>query len=102
MSAISSRVYGCSRVSDDALRDAALDDVTPVEHHHAIGDRSYECEVVGDEDDRKSLLPAQVFEELDDRRLDRNVEGRGDLVADEHLRLARERASHRDALTLAA
>ena len=44
----------------------------------------------------------EVLEQAHDRGLHRDVEGRGDLVADQHLGLGRERARDRDALALAA
>src|SRR5690606_17701246 len=45
---------------------------------------------------------AQVLEQVDDLRLDRDVERRDRLVADDELRLERERARDADALPLPA
>ena len=44
------------------------------------------------------LLGLQLDEQVEDRRLHRDVEGRGRLVADDELRVAGERAGDRDAL----
>ena len=48
----------------------------------------------------KSLL--QLLEQVDDLRLDRDVERRDRLVADDEVRVERERAREADALALAA
>ena len=47
-------------------------------------------------------LGLQLDEQVEDRRLHRDVERRGRLVADDELRVARERAGDRDALLEAA
>ena len=59
-------------------------------------------QVVRDEDDRQPELVLELREQVDDLRLDRDVE-RGDrLVGDDQLRLQRDRARDADALALAA
>ena len=60
----------------------------PLEHHDAVGDRADEGEIVGDEQDREVLGLLQVLEQPHDRRLHGGVEGGGDLVADQDVRLA--------------
>ncbi len=47
-------------------------------------------------------LVLQVLEQVEDLRLDRDVERRDRLVADDQLRLERERAGDADPLALAA
>ena len=62
----------------------------------------HDAEVVRDEEHGEVELAAQAQEQVDDLRLDRNVE-RGDrLVADEEVRLHGERAGDGDALALPA
>ena len=59
-------------------------------------------EVVADEEVGEPELLLQVLEQVDDLRLDRDVE-RGDrLVADDELRVERQRPGDADALALAA
>ena len=70
---------------DDARRD--------VPHHG---------EVVRDEEIGQAALALQCFQQIDDLPLDRHVERRHRLVADDELRLDRERARDADALALAA
>ena len=59
-------------------------------------------EVVRDEDDRQPEVALEVAQQVEDLRLDRDVEGGDRLVGDDQLRLERERAGHADALPLAA
>ena len=59
-------------------------------------------EVVRDEEVREIELPLQLLEQVDDLRLDRDIERRDRLVEDHEVRVDRERASDADALALAA
>jgi hypothetical protein len=63
---------------------------------------SHHREVVGDEDIGKAEAALQVSHEVDDLCLNRDVECRHRLVADDQLRLDRERTSDADALALPA
>ncbi len=60
------------------------------------------AEIVADEEDREVEVAAQLHEQVQDLRLDRHVERRHRLVADEELGADGERAGDADALTLAA
>ena len=59
-------------------------------------------EVVRDEDVGEVELALEVLEQVEDLRLHRDVERRHRLVADDQLRLQRERARDADPLALAA
>ena len=58
-----------------------------------------ECQVVGDEEDRRSQLGRELFQLVQDPALDGHVEGRGGFVGDEQLRPAGQ--AHRDQCALA-
>jgi hypothetical protein len=60
------------------------------------------AEVVRDEDVGQAELLAQVFQQVDDLRLDGHVECAHGLVADDQLRAHRQRPRDADALALAA
>src|SRR5205814_5052446 len=79
-----------------------LDDVPLAHNGDVVCDRADESEVVRNEEKPDAHVLPEVGEELDDRRLDRDVERRGDLVADEQYGLGGESAGDRDSLTLAA
>ena len=86
----------------DRLAVAELDDAAEVHHGDAVGDLPDHRQVVRDEDVGEVELALQVPQQVQDLRLDRDVE-RGDrLVADDQLRRERERARDADALPLAA
>ena len=79
-----------------------LDDGAEIHHRDAVGDVLYDGEIVRDEDVGEPEPVLQVAQQIEDLRADRDVE-RGDrLVADDQLRLDRERARNGDALALAA
>ena len=81
---------------------ADLADLAEVHDGDPVADVLHHREVVGDEDQRQAVARLHVLEQVEDLRLHRHVE-RGDrLVADDQLRLGRDRAGDRDALALAA
>ena len=79
-----------------------LDHATEVHHGHAVGDVPHDREIVGDEDVGQAQLVLQLFHQVDHLRLDRHVQGRDRLVADEDLRVQRDASGDADALTLTA
>jgi hypothetical protein len=54
-------------------------------HHHAVGVAADDLEVVGDEQHRHPLAPAQLREQFEHLGLDGDVERRGRLVGDQEL-----------------
>jgi hypothetical protein len=85
-----------------ARRRRDLHDPAEVHHRDARREVAHHREVVADEEVGEPELLLQVLEQVDHLRLDRNVE-RGDrLVADDELRVERERPGDADALALAA
>src|SRR3546814_9362920 len=58
--------------------------------------------MVGDEETGKAESSSQPLQELDHLRLDRDVERRQRLVADDHFRSERDGAGYGDALPLSA
>ncbi len=90
------------RVVVELLGGRDLDDPAEVHDRDPRRDVTDDREVVGDEQVRQPELPLQVLHQVDDLRLDRDVE-RGDrLVGDDEVRIERECAGEADALALAA
>ena len=79
-----------------------LGGLAEVHHHHPVGDVPHDVEVVRDEDVGQAELPLEVLEEIEDLRLHGDVERRDRLVAEDELRVHRERARDADPLPLAA
>ena len=73
-----------------------------VHDQHAVGDVPDDVEVVRDEDVGEAEVALEVLEQVEDLRLHRHVERRDRLVADDQLRVDRERAGDADPLPLAA
>ena len=79
-----------------------LDHLAEVHDGDAVGDMAHDQQIVGDEQIGQAEFFLQLGEHVDDLRLDRHVQ-RGDrLVADDEVRVDRERAGDADALALAA
>ena len=79
-----------------------LDDLAEIHHRDAVGHVLDDREIVADEQQREAEPALQVLEQVDDLRLDRHVERRHRLVADDEVGLGGERAGDADALALAA
>ena len=60
-----------------------LDDLADIHHGHAIADMLHDGEVVGDEEIGQPEVVLQVEQQVDDLRLDRDVERRDRLVGDD-------------------
>jgi hypothetical protein len=65
-----------------------------VHHRDLVGGLGDHAEVVGDHDHRRARLTLQAFDQLEDLRLHRHVEGGGGLVGDQQAGLVDQR--HRD------
>ena len=87
---------------EDLLGGAELNGAARVHDHDLVGHVGDDAEVVGDHDDGVAVLLLHRLHELDDLRLDRDVEGRGRLVGDKDVRVAGERHGDHDALAHAA
>src|SRR5215217_1141493 len=82
-------------VEGDAVRH--LDDLAEVHDGDAVGDVLDDGEVVGDEEVGQTELLLEVFEEVDDLGLDRDVEGGDRFVADDEVGVGGEGAGDADA-----
>jgi hypothetical protein len=71
-----------------------LDDAARIHDDDLVGDVGDDAEVVGDQDHRRVEVLLQPPDQLDDLRLDRDVERGRRLVGDQHVGIARKR--HRD------
>ena len=89
------------RVDVEIVRRSDLDDLPEVHHRDSFGDAANDREIVRDEQIRQPELLSGLLHQVDDLRLDRDVQRRYRLVADEKLRLHRECSRDTDALPLA-
>ena len=79
-----------------------LADPAEVHDHDPVADVTHHREVVRDEEIGEVELALEILEQVDDLRLDGDVERRHRLVADDDLGVERERARDADALALTA
>ena len=86
---------------EHGLDRAELDDLPQVHHRDVVGEIAHHGEVVGDEHERGFAAGLELAQEVDDRRLHRDVERGDGLVGDHHVRVAGERPGDGDALLLA-
>ncbi len=90
------------RVGVELVAVGDLGDAAEIHHRDAVGDVAHHREIVGDEQVAELEPRLQVLEQIHDLPLDRDVERRHRLVADDEARLERKRARDADALALAA
>ena len=88
-----------ARRGEHAPHRALLGDPARVHDHHLVARLGDHRQVVGDQDQRQPEVAPQLLEQLQDLRLDHDVEGGRRLVADDDRRVAGER--HRDHRPLA-
>src|SRR5215831_2000911 len=77
-----------------------LHDPTQIEHENAVADVAHHRKVVGYENQGQAEFALQIHQQIDDLGLDRDVERRDGLVADDQLRFQDHGASDPDALAL--
>ena len=90
------------RVLVQGVRVRDLDDVPEVHDRDPVGDVPDDPEIVRDEEVREVEVLLQALEEVQDLRLDRDVERRHGLVAHDQLRVRAQGPRDPDALALAA
>jgi hypothetical protein len=90
------------RVGDQTLGWTGLDDAPEVHDHRSVTDVSDDCHVVGNKQEREAELFSQISEQIENRRLDRHIQGRDRLIRNQQLRLYRQGPCNADALTLTA
>ena len=79
---------------EERLDRGFLDLAARIHHDHPLAGLGHHAEIMGDQDDRRAGARLQLDEELEDLRLDGDVERRRRLVGDQEARIAGER--HRD------
>ena len=90
------------RMLVDRLAVAELDDAAEVHDGDPVGDLPDHGQVVRDEDEGQVEVGLEAPQQVQDLRLDRDVERRDRLVAHDQLRLQRKGARDADSLPLAA
>ncbi len=90
------------RRAEELLACGDLDDLARVHYGDALRHLRDDAQVVRDEQDRHVALGLQLREQIEDLRLDGDIERGGRLIGDQHLGIGRERRRDHDALLLAA
>ena len=90
------------RMLEDLVRSRQLDHRSKVHNTDAVGNVLHNAQVVRDEHIGQVLALLQIKQQVDDLRLNGNVECRNSLITDHKLRIRRERTGNTDTLALAA
>lgn len=90
------------RIAEDVGVGADLDDPAHAHDGYPVADTLHHCHVVRDEQVGKAELLLKFDHQIDDLRLDGNIQRRDRLVGDDDLRRQRQGASDAQALALAA
>ena len=93
---------GVSRIREQLCSGRELDDPPEVHYRDAVTDVANDGHVVRDEQHRQPEPGPQVLEQIQHRRLHRDIECRHRLVGDQQVGLERERPRDADPLPLAA
>ena len=86
----------------DLLGRAFLDQVSQVHHCHAVSQIAHHTQIVGDEEIRHARSTLNLLEQIQNLRLNRDIQRTGAFVADNQPRLHRQCACQTDSLTLTA
>ena len=95
-------VYGCLGLAYSSERARLLHDPAQVHHRHLVGEVLDDGQVVGDEQVGDAPLLLQVVQQVQDLALDRHVQGRDGLVADDEVGRQGQGPGDADALALPA
>ena len=93
---------GMVRPAEHLLDRRLLNDPAEIHDDHPVREVLDYAEIMADEEVGQAELVTQVQKKIDDLSLDRNIERRDRLVADQEVRPDREGARNADALALAA
>ena len=91
-----------ARRRDDVARRSGLDDGAEIHHRDPVGHLTDHGEVVGDEQIGEAALVTEIHQQVEDLGLHRDIECRDRFVADNELRLDRQRPGNSDPLPLSA
>ena len=90
------------RIGEQQVDRRFLDDSAGIHDHHAVCDLGHHAEIVGDQHDGGARALAQVAQQVEDLRLDGDVQCRRRLVGDQDLGIAGQRHGDHHALAHAA
>ena len=90
---------GMLRIGEELVDRRALDDFAGIHHRDLVADFGDHAEIVGDQNDRGAARGLQFAHQVEDLRLQGDVERGGRLVRDQQARVAGQR--HRDHHALA-
>src|SRR5207302_10603621 len=92
---------GMERIVEQLVAIREFDDAAEIHHGDALAEVPHQREIVSDEQVSEAEALAQILKQIDDLRLDRDVEGGYGLVADDEFGIERESARDPDRLALA-
>ena len=81
-------MYGCCGLREVPVHVARLDELPGVHHDHPVAQLRHHAQIVRDVEDRGAQLVAQAADQVDDLRLERDVQRRGRLVGNQQRRAA--------------
>ena len=93
---------GVQRLLVERIARRKLDDLAEVHHRDPVGDVADHAQIMGDEEVGEAEALLQLLQQVHHLRLDRDIERRDRLVADDELGVERERPGDADALALTA
>ena len=90
------------RIFEECVAGGDFDDGAEIHHRNRRADEFHDTQVVADEQVGQPQVALEVGEQVEDLRLDRDVERRDRLVRNQHRWIERQCARDAEALSLAA
>ena len=91
-----------ARVLKDFVFRPLLNRAAQIHDDHIVSHMAHDRKVMANEQIRQLHLLLKVHQQVQDRRLDRQIKRRDGLIQHQHLRVQHQRPRHRDPLTLTA
>lgn len=85
------------RVAEHAFGRTGFDDLTQIHHHDAVAEQAHHVQVMADEKVAHAKPLLEIFEQLQDHHLDRDVQRRGRFIQDQQVGFHRNGAGDADA-----
>ena len=87
------------RIPENINRCAILDHPPEIHHRHIIRHLRYHAQIMRNDDNRRAEVLLQLLHQVDNLRLNRDIQRRSRLVRDQDRRIARQRQRNHHALT---
>jgi hypothetical protein len=91
-----------ARLGKQRIATGGLHQLSEIHHRHVIAEMLHHAKVMGDKQKGNAEIVAQIGKQVDDLRLDRDIQRRDRLVGNDKVRVENQRPGNPDTLALTA